>query len=194
MDIALGICLGIGLSAACGFRVFVPMFFMSIAARAGYMDLAEGFDWMSSWGAVIAFGTATVLETGAYYIPWLDNLLDSATTPAAVIAGVVATAASITDADPLIQWSAALIGGGGVAGVVQSSSVALRAASTLSTGGLGNFVVATVEFVGSILMSILAMLLPVFAAVVAVGLTASALSLLFRRWNMPRASGPAGEI
>ncbi|MDQ3333503.1 MAG: DUF4126 domain-containing protein, partial [Planctomycetota bacterium] len=164
------------------------------AARAGYMDLAEGFDWMSSWGAVIAFGTATVLETGAYYIPWLDNLLDSATTPAAVIAGVVATAASITDADPLIQWSAALIGGGGVAGVVQSSSVALRAASTLSTGGLGNFVVATVEFVGSILMSILAMLLPVFAAVVAVGLTASALSLLFRRWNMPRASGPAGEI
>jgi hypothetical protein len=190
MDVALGICLGIGLSAACGFRVFVPMFLMSLAAKAGYMDLADGFRWMDSWGAITAFGTATVLETGAYYIPWLDNLLDSVTTPAAVIAGVIATAACVTDADPLLQWSAALIGGGGIAGAVQSSSVAVRAASTLATGGVGNFLVATVEFVGSIVMSIMAMLLPIAAAVVAVALTASALSLVFGRWNAPRAAGP----
>ncbi len=107
MDVALGICLGIGLSAACGFRVFVPMFIMSLASKAGYLDPADGFGWMSSWGAVTAFGTATVLETGAYYIPWLDNLLDSVTTPAAIIAGAVATASVVTGTDPLIQWSAA---------------------------------------------------------------------------------------
>jgi hypothetical protein len=189
MDVALGICLGIGLAAACGFRVFVPMFAMSLAAKAGYLDLANGFGWMDSWGAITAFGTATVLETAAYYIPWLDNLLDAATTPAAIIAGAVATAAVVTGVDPLVQWTAAIIGGAGVAGTVQSSSVAVRAASTLSTGGLGNFVVATIELVGSVLMSVIAMLLPIVAAVIAVLLTAGALSLLFRRWGRPRATG-----
>lgn len=181
MELILGICLGLGLSAACGFRVFVPMFIMSIAAKAGYLGLSEEFTWMGSWPAITAFGTATVLETGAYYIPWLDNLLDSAATPAAVVAGIIATAASITDADPLIQWSTALIGGAGVAGTVQASSVGLRAASTLTTGGIGNFVVASLEWLGALFLSLLALVLPVFTAVVAVGLTAAALSLLFRR-------------
>lgn len=181
MELILGICVGLGLSAACGFRVFVPMFVMSVASKAGYLDLSEEFLWMGSWPAMVAFGTATVLETGAYYIPWLDNLLDSVATPAAVVAGVVATAASITGADPLIQWSTALVGGAGVAGTVQSSSVGLRAASTLTTGGIGNVVVATFEWIGSLLLSLFAMLLPIFTAVVAVGLTAAALSMLFRR-------------
>jgi hypothetical protein len=189
MDVALGICLGIGLSAACGFRVFVPMFIMSLASKAGYLDLADGFDWMGSWAAIVAFGTATALETGAYYIPWLDNVLDSATTPAAIVAGAVTTAAVVTGADPLVQWSAALIGGAGVAGTVQSSSVAVRAASTLSTGGLGNFVVATIELVGAVIMSVIAVLLPIFGAILAVILTAGALSLLFRWWGRSRAAG-----
>lgn len=183
MEIVLGICLGLGLAAACGFRVFVPMFVMSIAAKAGYLELASEFGWMDSWPAVIAFGAATLFETVAFYVPWLDNLLDSAATPAAVIAGIIATAACAVDADPLIQWSAAIIGGGGVAGVVQSSSVAVRAASTLTTGGLGNFVVSTIEWVGSLLMSLVALVLPIVAGVVAIGLTASAVSLLLRRWG-----------
>ena len=181
MDVVLGICLGIGLSAACGFRVFVPMFVMSLAATSGHLSLAGGFDWIGTWPAVVAFGTATLLEAAAYYVPWLDNLLDAVASPAAVVAGVVATAACVTDADPLVQWSAALIGGAGVAGTVQSTSVTARAASSLTTGGLGNFAVATVELVGSVVMSVIALLLPVFAAVAAAGLVAAALSLFLRR-------------
>src|SRR5690606_16818697 len=163
-----------------GFRVFVPMLVMSIAARAGQLELAQGFEWMASWPAIITFATATVLETAAYYIPWFDNLLDSVATPAAVVAGVVATAASVTDVHPLLQWSTALIGGAGVAGAVQSSFVLLRAASTLTTGGLGNSVLATLEWIGALVMSIIATLLPIFAGIVAIGLTAAALSTLFR--------------
>ncbi|HEX6985527.1 MAG TPA: DUF4126 domain-containing protein, partial [Planctomycetaceae bacterium] len=139
MDVLLGLGLGLGLAAACGFRVFVPMFVMSVAAKAGYLNLAEEFGWMASWPAVVTFGAATLFETAAYYVPWIDNLLDAAATPAAVVAGVIATAACVVEADPLIQWSAAIVGGGGVAGAVQSSSVAVRAASTLATGGFGNF-------------------------------------------------------
>ena len=181
MELLLGLCLGIGLSAACGFRVFVPMFVMSMAAKAGYLDVSQEFQWMESWGAVIAFGVATLFETAAFYVPWVDNLLDTAATPAAVIAGIVATAACVVEADPLLQWSAAIIGGGGVAGAVQSSSVALRAASTLTKGGAGNFVVSTIEWVGSLVLSLVAMVLPFFAGIVAIGLTAAAVSMLVRR-------------
>ena len=193
MELLLGLCLGLGLSAACGFRVFVPMFVMSVAAKAGYLDLAQEFLWMDSWGAVIAFGTATLFETVAFYVPWVDNLLDAAATPAAVVAGVIATAACVVDADPLLQWSAAIVGGGGVAGVVQSSSVAMRAASTLTTGGLGNFVISTVEWVGALLLSLVAMVLPIFAGIVAIGLTAAAASLLLRRPRSPSTAPAGGE-
>lgn len=180
MDLVLGICLGLGLAAACGFRVFVPMFVLSVAAKAGYVDLADGFGWMDSWGAVTAFGTATLLETVAYYVPWLDHLLDTAASPAAVVAGVIATAACVVDADPLVQWSAAVIGGAGVAGAVQSASVAARSASTLTTGGLANFLVATAEAVGSVALSVLAVVLPVAAAALAVSLAVAAIVIAFR--------------
>jgi len=185
VDILLGLCLGLGLSAACGFRIFVPMFMMSIAAKAGYLDLAGQFGWMASWPAMIAFGTATVLETVAFYVPWVDNLLDTAATPAAVVAGIVATAAVVVDADPLIQWSAAIIGGGGVAGTVQSSSVAVRAASTLTTGGLGNFAVSTTEWISSVIMSFIALIAPFVAGFVAILLTCGALFVVLRAWGRP---------
>jgi hypothetical protein len=188
VDVVIGVCIGLGLSAACGFRVFVPMLVMSLAAKAGYLEPAEGFRWMDSWGAVAAFGTATLLESVAYYVPWLDHLLDSVASPAAVVAGIVTTAACVADADPMVQWSAAIIGGAGVAGAIQSSSVAARAASTLTTGGLGNFFVATAELVGSVAMSLLAFLVPVVAALMAVGLTVLAVVVLL--WVRRRVFGP----
>lgn len=180
MDLVLGICLGLGLAAACGFRVFVPMFVLSLAAKSGYVDVADGFEWMNSWAAVTAFGTATVLEGVAYYVPWLDHALDTAASPASVVAGIVATAACVVDADPLVQWTAAIIGGAGVAGAVQSASVATRSASTLTTGGMANFVVATAEAVGSIFLSVLAVVLPVVAAVVGVTLAVAAIVVALR--------------
>jgi hypothetical protein len=193
MELVLGLGLGLGLAAACGFRVFVPMFIMSVAAKAGFLELNEQFTWMASWPAVVAFGTATLFETAAYYVPWVDNLLDSVATPAAVVAGIVATAASVAEADPLLQWSAALIGGGGVAGAVQSSSVVLRAASTVATGGLGNFVVATIEWMGALLLSIVSLLIPLLAGAAAIGLLAAAVSLLLRGGPPSPVAGSVGS-
>jgi hypothetical protein len=180
LEIALGICLGLGLAAACGFRVFVPMFVLALAARSGYVGLADGLEWMNSWGAVAAFGTATLLEAVAYYVPWLDHALDVTASPAAIVAGVVTTAACVVDADPLLQWSAAVVGGAGVAGAVQSATVATRSASTLTTAGFANFLVATAEVAGSVLLSVLALLLPVVAAAVAVTLAVAAIVIAFR--------------
>src|SRR5438477_8925513 len=108
METVLSICVGIGLSAACGFRVFVPLLVMSIASLSGHLTLAQGFEWIGTYPALIAFSVATCLEIAGYYIPWVDNLLDSIATPAAIVAGTIATAAMVTDVSPLMKWSLAI--------------------------------------------------------------------------------------
>jgi Domain of unknown function (DUF4126) len=177
MATLLSACLGIGLAAACGFRVFVPLLAINLAARAGLLGLTPGFDWLASTPALIAFAVATALEVAAYYVPWVDNALDAVATPLAVVAGVMVTASVVGDMSPLLRWSLALIAGGGTAGAVQALTGLVRGASTLTTGGLGNFVVATVELVGAAVLSLLALLLPVAAAVLVV----IVLVLAFRR-------------
>jgi hypothetical protein len=152
---------GLGLSAACGFRVFLPLLAIGGAARAGLLTLSPNFTWMGTTPALLAFGTATVLEILAYYVPWLDHLLDALATPAAVIAGVLASAAVFVDLPPFVRWGVALMGGGTAAGLIQGATVVLRLKSSAFTGGLGNPLLATAELAGSALVSLLAILLPV---------------------------------
>lgn len=163
LELVLSMALGIGLSAACGFRVFVPFLVMSVAALGGYLHLAPGFAWIGTYPALMTFGVATVLEVSAYYIPWIDNLLDTVATPAAIVAGTVATASVITDMSPMMTWTLALIAGGGVAGLVQASTTVVRGLSSVTTGGLGNFLVATGELFGALVTSLLTILFPVLA-------------------------------
>ena len=181
MELALSICLGLGLSAACGFRVFVPLLGISTAALSGHLELAGGFEWLGTWPAFACFLTATVLEIVAYYVPWLDNVLDSIATPAAVIAGTIATASVVADMSPFLKWTLALIAGGGTAGVIQSATVLVRGGSTASTGGLTNWIVATAELIASVCGTILSILLPVLAVFLAVLIALAALAFLTRR-------------
>jgi hypothetical protein len=167
MELLLALCIGIGLSAACGFRIFVPLLVMSLAAASGHLELAEGFEWIGSPAAVTAFGIATALEILAYYIPAVDNLLDTVATPAAAIAGTMITAAVITDMSPFLTWSLAAIVGGGSAVTVQGVTSVTRLVSTGTTGGLANPLVSTAEAAGSTFLAVLTILLPVVAAVIA---------------------------
>ena len=162
-DTLLSLGLGLGLAAACGFRVFVPLLILSVAARQGYVPLSSGWEWMGSNGALVAFASATVVEVLAYYIPWLDHALDTIATPSAVVAGMVTSASVLGDLPPLLKWTAVVIGGGGAAALVQGSTVALRTGSGMTTAGLANPVIATVELVGSTAVSILAIALPLLA-------------------------------
>lgn len=163
MDTLLSIALGIGLAAAAGLRVFVPIFGAGLAAHAGVIEVSPSFGWIATMPALIAFGTATALEIVAYYVPWLDHLLDVIASPAAVVAGVVASAAVMTDLPPLVTWTVALIGGGGVAGTMQLLSVGARFKSTVTTGGIANPVVATGEAAGAIALTAVAILVPIIA-------------------------------
>jgi hypothetical protein len=161
-EILLSLAIGIGLSAACGFRVFVPFLVMSVAAQAGYLELASGWEWIGTLPALIAFAIAAILEVVAYYVPWLDNLLDTVATPAAVIAGVVATAAVVSGMSPFLTWTLAAIAGGGAAGIIQSGTVLLRGMSSATTMGMGNFALSTSELAGSFFLSVLSFLMPIF--------------------------------
>ena len=163
MSTLLSVLLGIGLSAACGFRIFVPFLLVGIAARTGHVVLGPSFTWMAGTPALIALGVATILEVGAYYIPWLDHVLDLLATPASVVAGMVMTASVVTGLDPTMKWTLALIAGGGIAGTVQALTVGTRKVSLVTTGGLANPVVSTVELLGSVVLTVLAIALPLAA-------------------------------
>lgn len=163
MEILLSVGLGIGLAAACGFRVFLPFLVMGVAARAGALDLSQDFEWMVATPALLAFGIATTLEIGAYYIPWLDNLLDVAAMPAAVTAGIAIAGANIETASPLLDWALAAVAGGGAAAGVQTGTSLLRGASTMATAGIGNPVISTGEAGSAVGLSLLAVTLPLVA-------------------------------
>ena len=161
-EIALSVMVGVGLSAACGFRVFIPPLVLCIASKAGHVTIGQGFAWMDSNVALAAFGLAALLEVGAYYIPWLDNALDTVAAPAAVVAGTL-TSASVfgQDMSPWLKWSLAAIAGGGAAGAVQVTTTVARGASSALTGGSVNWLVSTGEGVGAVITAILAIVVPV---------------------------------
>ena len=181
----LGVIAGLGLAAACGFRIFVPAFVLSIAANSGAVSLGSGFAWIGSTPALIVLGAATALEIGAYYIPVVDNLLDSIATPAAVLAGILLSSALMGDIDPWLRWSLATIAGGGLAAAVQVPTVATRGVSTASTAGLGNSLVATGEAAASTAMSVLAVLWPLLIPVAALAVVWFLYRRLRRRQETP---------
>jgi len=179
----ISVLLGFGLSAAVGFRIFVPFFCAGLAAYNQWLTLPDGVAWMGTLPALIAFGTATLIEIGGYYIPWIDNLLDAVSTPAATIAGALMMGSFVTDIDPLLKWMLAIIAGGGTAGLISVGTAAARAASTAVTGGAGNHLVATGEIGSAALISFLAILVPVVASVLVVILIVLAVRFIIRKFR-----------
>lgn len=184
LDLALAIAMGVGLAAAVGFRVFLPMLVLSIAAYSGHLTLSSGLAWLGTPAALVMLSVAAVLETLAYYIPGVDNILDVLAAPAALIAGTVVSAAVMTNVPPMVKWTTAVIAGGGAAGLTQGLTSLLRAKSTVMTAGLGNFALATGELGGALIVSLLALSAPL-AAVGLVALfcwfTVRLLRTLFRK-------------
>ncbi|NLJ43709.1 MAG: DUF4126 domain-containing protein [Bacteroidales bacterium] len=163
-EIITAVAIGLGLAASCGFRVFVPMLVASIAAKLGLFPAAEGFQWLASWTAIICFGTATVAEILAYYIPFVDNLLDTITTPLAIGGGTLMLTSVLPINNDFLKWAAGFIFGGGAAATVQGGTVLTRLASTKLTAGVGNAVVATGEHAASFSTSVLSLVIPLIIA------------------------------
>ncbi|WP_288497536.1 DUF4126 domain-containing protein [uncultured Acinetobacter sp.] len=182
METLLSLCIGVGLSAACGFRVFVPLLVMSIASLMGWFEPMKGFEWLAIPSVCVGLAVATVCEIGAYYIPWVDNALDTIATPAAMVAGTLTTmAVSSGEMSQFASWAAAIIVGGGTATAVQMGTVAVRGLSTATTGGIANPVVSTGEWIGAIVVSILSLIVPVLVVIVGILLVVIAIRWIKRK-------------
>ncbi len=158
--------LGVSLSVAAGFRVFVPLLVLSGASVLAHLNLPTDFDWLETPQALAVFAVASGLEIMGYYIPWLDHLLDLISTPAAVIVGTVVAASLTPDLNPIAQWTLAIVAGGGSAGLTKGVMNLLRLTSTAASGGLTNPILATIELGVAVTLSVLAVTLPLVAGVV----------------------------
>lgn len=168
LEIILGVCLGIGLAASTGFRVFVPLFAMSLAAYFGILPLGENWLWLGSMTALVILGVASIAESLSYLVPVVDNALDAIAVPLAGVAGTIVMASSLTDLSPAVTWALAIVAGGGAATAVKTTSAATRAVSTATTAGAANPVIGLAETGTAIGLSALAIFAPVAAAIVAV--------------------------
>lgn len=182
----ISICLGIGLAASVGFRVFLPLFALSLASYFGVWELNENWEWIGSITALIILGVATLVEVFGYYIPYVDNLLDTIAVPLAAVAGTAVMVSTVADLSPEVTWALAIIAGGGTAAAISGTSGATRMASTATTAGLANPVVSTVETVTSIVLSVLSIVVP-FVAIVVVILICFVIFRLYKKFK-PRPS------
>ena len=164
----LDLLLGISLSAASGFRVFVPLLVMSGAAVLGHFDLPADFDWIETDQALIIFAVASLIEVVGYYIPYFDHFLDIFATPAAVIAGTLITASVTSDMNPVLQWTLAIVAGGGTAGLTKGASNIIRAISLAVSAGLTNPIVATIELALAITIAVLAIAVPAITGILVI--------------------------
>lgn len=181
-DTIISIFLGIGLATSVGFRVFLPLFALSFAAYLGVWDLNENWQWIGSIAALVTLGVATFVEIFAYFIPWVDNVLDSLAIPLAALAGTAVMVSTVADLDPVITWSLAIIAGGGTATAIKGANAAGRVASTATTGGIANPLVSTVETGTAVVVSTASILVPPLAAILVIII----LVLIFRIYRKLR--------
>ncbi|WP_335966917.1 DUF4126 domain-containing protein [Galbibacter sp. PAP.153] len=179
----ISIFLGIGLAASVGFRVFLPLFVLSLVGHFDIINLSEHWEWIGSVPALIALAVAMVLEIFAYYIPFIDNLLDTIAVPLAAIAGTAVMVSTMAELSPVVTWALAIIAGGGTASIVKGASAGTRVTSSVATAGLGNPVVSTVETGGSIALSLVAIFLPIIAIVLVI------IILMFIFWFYKKLGG-----
>lgn len=167
-QLILSVCLGVGLAAAVGFRVFLPLLILSLAAFFNVIPLTESWQWIGSITAIIALSVATFAEIFGYYIPWVDNALDAIALPLATVAGTVVLVATVADLDPVITWALAIIAGGGTAAAIKGNTAVVRATSSTTTGGLANPVVSTIETGTATAFSLAAIFIPLLAGLMVV--------------------------
>lgn len=167
-ETVISIFLGVGLAASAGFRVFLPLFALSLANYFGFWQLNDSWSWIGSLAAVLTLGIATLVEIFAYFIPWVDNALDGIAIPLAGIAGTAVMVSTVADLDPVITWSLAIIAGGGTAAAIKGANAAGRLTSTATTGGIANPVVSTVETATAGIVATVALAKPVIAVILVI--------------------------
>lgn len=155
---AINILLGLALATATGFRIFLPMFFLSLASHFEWIALPEKLSWLEGETALIVLGMAMVIELVSYLIPGVDNIMDVIDTPIAVIVGVLVVF-SVVEVNLMMEWILAIVIGGVVPAVLKAFKATIRGAITVMTGGLGNGFFSVFEALSSMFIVVVAIFL-----------------------------------
>ncbi|MDP3803145.1 DUF4126 domain-containing protein [Brevundimonas sp.] len=155
--------LGLGLASATGLRTFLPLLMLALAARFEMFGvrLIDQMDWLVSWPAIAALGTATVAEFLGDKVPAIDHGLNAIGYVTRPVAGAIAAGSVFWNVDPAAAAVAGLIVGAPAALAFNAAQTGVRVGSTAATGGLGNPLVSLIEDVLAALTVIVAFLAPI---------------------------------
>ena len=181
-SIISSIFLAFGLSAACGFRIFIPPLTYSLLYRADLVQLGEGWDWIGSDWVIAVLALAALFEIIGNLFPWFDNLLDLLATPTAIIAGTILSAFSLSEIDPGLKWILSVMSGVLITGGFQLTTVSLRGFSSIFTGGFINPIISVIEDFISLLISISIIIFPIFGIILVILISLS-LKNIFTRFR-----------
>jgi len=177
--LAPALALAVALAATTGLRAWMPLLLAGGLARLGLLELGESYRFLSSNQALVVFAAATVLEITADKIPVLDHLLDTVSTLLRPAAGSLLAASALgVVLEPLTAAVLGVVVGAPFALLPHAVKSASRTLSTTLTAGLANPALSLIEDVLTLVLFVLAVLIP--AAVVAA--LAVAVCLLVRRW------------
>ena len=183
-----GLSTAFGLSGGAGLNAYIPLLLVALAARFPMGDplvkLQAPYDLMGSWWAIGLLAILLVVEIVADKIPAVDTVNDGIQTFVRPAAGAILFAGSanvITDIHPILALGAGLL----VAGGVHATKTAARPVVTVTTAGVGNPIVSTLEDIVALVVSLLALVLPIVAAVLLLGFLIF-IAVIVRRWRRRR--------
>ena len=183
-----GLSTAFGLSGSAGLNAYIPLLLVALAARFPMGDplvkLQPPYDLMGSWWAIGLLAVLLVVEIVADKIPAVDTVNDGIQTFVRPAAGAILFAGSanvITDIHPILALGAGLL----VAGGVHATKTAARPVVTVTTAGVGNPIVSTLEDIVALVVSVLALVLPIIAALLLFGFLVF-LAVMLRRWRRRR--------
>jgi hypothetical protein len=164
MVILLHVALGASLASCTGLRAFLPLFLVGLAARFGvHLPLNESFAWLSSTPALIAFGSASVLELLGDKFPAVDHVLDTCGTVVRPVAGILAVACILNKLPPLYAVAVGLILGAPISFGFNALKGGTRALSTVFTLSSLNPLLSFIEDAIVVAVTVLSFLLPIIA-------------------------------
>jgi hypothetical protein len=180
MELLSGLLSSLGLSGAAGLNAYVPLLVVGLLSRLGVMHLNGPFDLLANPWVLLAVGVLGVLDFVGDKIPGVDSALHLVGGLINTAAGAVLFAAQtgVADVPPALSLALGVI----VAGGVHATRTAVRPVATATTGGLGNPLVSTLEDGTSLLLSLLAVFMPVLAVL----LLAAVILVAYRLWTRLR--------